>query len=490
MTTYYVDVTNGSDSNAGTSYGAAKASLNGAEDIPVVAGDTVYVAPGTYEETLTVDVAGSSGSVITYIADRTGANTDGVGGDVRITGSDNDQTVTRSYCIYADGKDYRTFRGFTMDLAYWGIYTTGSCTNWTVEDCFLQCIGGSSNAAHEEAGIYVNGTSQSDWTVRRCSFFNFADDPSGNLNECFGIGFIVTDSSINDSNHLVENCLFYESAQAVKIGDYTNGGACGGVVVKNCTFVSGDYGVYYWDKDGDDTVVAPVIRNCIFDHQWTMAISGWPLNFVDEDYNAFWKTGPEPVQEDHLEYVTQGSNSVVYPAFFEQPLLYNGGLLFPWRPFNLASYSPLRQKTGSSMSADDLYGITRPTTDSKKSWGAIQWEPIERETTTTYNSSTASIKLADAARHQTWVPVQAEQTKIAVRVQREADYAGTDPQLTIIEPDGTATTTTNEGGAAGTWYEMSVTITPSGNYVIAELVSNNTATSGSYAVYFDSLVIS
>ena len=59
---------------------------------------------------------------ISYIADVTGAFTDGVGGPVRITGSDNDQTNNRSYGISC-AKNYRCFQGFTFDgNASFGIY--------------------------------------------------------------------------------------------------------------------------------------------------------------------------------------------------------------------------------------------------------------------------------------------------------------------------------------------------------------------------------
>ena len=79
MTTLYVGP-GGSDANNGLSWANRRLTLNGIEDKPVVAGDTVYVGPGVYRETLTVDVAGSSGNPITYIADVTGEHTDGIGG--------------------------------------------------------------------------------------------------------------------------------------------------------------------------------------------------------------------------------------------------------------------------------------------------------------------------------------------------------------------------------------------------------------------------
>ena len=75
MTTYYVG-SGGSDAADGLSWANRKLTLNGAEDVSVAAGDTVYVGPGVYRHTLTVDVSGSAGNIITYIADVTGQNTD------------------------------------------------------------------------------------------------------------------------------------------------------------------------------------------------------------------------------------------------------------------------------------------------------------------------------------------------------------------------------------------------------------------------------
>jgi len=71
MTIYYVGP-GGNDANNGLSWANRKLTLNGAEDVPVAAGDTVYVGPGVYREGLVLDVDGSVGNIITYIADVTG----------------------------------------------------------------------------------------------------------------------------------------------------------------------------------------------------------------------------------------------------------------------------------------------------------------------------------------------------------------------------------------------------------------------------------
>src|SRR3989304_2901889 len=93
MTVYYVGP-GGNDANNGLSWANRKLTLNGAEDVPVAAGDTVYVGPGGY---------------------RGGLGRGGGGGIVRITGSDNDQTATRANAISGVGRHYRPLRGFLLD---------------------------------------------------------------------------------------------------------------------------------------------------------------------------------------------------------------------------------------------------------------------------------------------------------------------------------------------------------------------------------------
>ena len=57
MPTYFVG-SGGNDGNSGLTWALRKLTLNGAEDVPVIAGDTVIVGAGVYRELLTVDVDG------------------------------------------------------------------------------------------------------------------------------------------------------------------------------------------------------------------------------------------------------------------------------------------------------------------------------------------------------------------------------------------------------------------------------------------------
>ena len=96
----------------------------------------------------------------------------------------------------------------------------------------------------------------------------------------------------------------------------------------------------------------------------------------------------------------------------------------------------------------------------------------------------------DAAIHQIWVPVANESTTISVYVQREANYAGTNPRLIVKQP-GQADDVTTDVAAASQWNELTTTLTPAADppYVVVELQSLNTAVAGNYDVFFDDLTV-
>lgn len=461
MTDYYVGI-GGNDGSDGLSWANRKLTLNGAEDVPVAAGDTVYVGPGEYQELLTLDISGSGGSLITYIADVTGENTDDVGGIIRVTGSDNDQAGTRANCVDSNSRTHRTFRGFLFDLATAVLIDVTDGTDWIVEDCvFLH---------GEVRGLRFNGTSQASCTVRRCVFIA-------------GIGQMLSfaaGSATTSTGHLVENCLLIAGG-----GDNININLVGGLTIKNCTFLgAADDHVDVAASAGTGAGQFTTINNCIFCMADGAALEGAVSGDIVEDYNTFFGNSTDRTN------TATGSNSLTYPPLWRMPLLLNG-IMFPFLLGELSEWSQILGITGTGEATDDIFGMARPTTAAKKSWGAFQFVDMERDTATTRGGSTASIKLADAGRHQIWVPVTNISTTIAVYVNREANYAGTNPQLVVKQP-GVADDTTTDAGSSGAFNQLTTTLTPSANtdYVVVELVSNNTATSGSFATYFDDLSVS
>jgi hypothetical protein len=459
MATYYVG-SGGNDGNSGATWALRKLTLNGAEDIPVAAGDTVYVGPGVYRELLTCDVSGSVGSPITYIGDVTGENTDGVGGVVRITGSDNDTTTTRNNCI-SSGQDYRTFRGFAMDLTSAPIISFDtSGDNNIIEDCSFQ------HCTDANGMIYINGANQEDNIIRQCIFRDGA----------YGIRFRHT-STVASTNQLIENCIFmFLEDDCILVDDIDD------ITIKNCLFNGiGDDAVDVLDSTGNTQVT---INNCILMGCNGSALEGVATTDIIEDYNTFYNNNADRTNTN------TGANSQTYPPLFLPPILFDG-IKMPWDTFALSEWSAVNAIAGTGESTDDLYGITRPTTSAKKSWGPIQFHDMERETGTTRGGSTASIVFHDAGRHQIFVPVTNTSTDFSVYVYREANYAGTNPQMIIKQPGQSDDTTTDAGGT-GAWNELTSTLTPSADtdFVVVELVSNNTAAAGSYEVFFDDLTVS
>lgn len=347
MATYYVGP-GGNDANNGTSWALRKLTLNGAEDIPVAAGDTVYVGPGTYRETLTVDVSGSAGSPITYIGDYTGANTDGVGGVVRITGSDNDQTATRATCITDNSaqRNYRTFAGFAFDLpSSQAILANAGGTNWIVDQCYFQ------NALY---AVSCNGASQASWTVQRC----YVVAPNNNS----AYGFVFNHSALVDNaGHLVQNCVGIGGLSAASFG--VRSIRVGGIIVKNSFFMGWGAGV--------DVAIALTagqtvgVYNSIFVNNIN-SVKSVAVGWLVENYNALWQSARSNVDT--------GANSNTYPPLFDTRWFFeavNGGDMVT--PFDLASYSQLVNVAGTSPATTDMRGAS--VIGAQREWGALEYDP-------------------------------------------------------------------------------------------------------------------
>lgn len=343
MTTYYVGI-GGNNANNGTTWALRKLTLNGAEDIPVAAGDTVYVGPGTYRELLTVDVSGSAGNIISYIGDYTGANTTGTKGIVRICGADADtSTGTRANCIASNAKDYRTFQGFLMDATSNLVVNCTSASHWLIDECML--ISATAN------GIITNtGATQADFIVQNSVL-------AGRTN--WGIQFTHS-SAVDNCAHVVQNCIFMNG---ISIGVRSD--RIGGTTVKNSTFLActGHGCRVNTALTAGQTMT---VNNNIFEYCVT-AVSSATLGDLVENYNTFHNNGTDRTS------VNTGANSITYPWhpdsrwFFEAV---NGGTLVT--PFDLASFAALIElNDGTGATSTDLRGTSVQGT--YREWGALEY---------------------------------------------------------------------------------------------------------------------
>jgi len=344
MTTYYVGI-GGNDGSAGTSWATRKLTLNGAEDIPVAAADTVYVGPGTYRELLTVDVSGTTGNPITYIGDYDGSMTDGVGGVVRITGSDNDQTATRANCISSAGFNYRTFQGFTGDMSTGNMINLSSnCTNWIIQQCNF--------SSHVSNVIQISGTGGAH-TIQNCLFLALKPSLSG---------IIFTHSSVYDNSaNTVQNCVFVGAQDGILIT------RVGGITVKNSIFMGIRFGGV---RVGTAITVGQTetVNNCIFTGCIT-ALQATVAGEIVENYNTFWNN------DTNRTNTNTGANSITYPPLFDTRWFFElaGGKGRMLSPFDLASYSQLVNLAGTSPTTTDMRGTA--VIGAQREWGVLEYDP-------------------------------------------------------------------------------------------------------------------
>lgn len=345
-TTRYVGI-GGNDSNDGLSWANRKLTLNGVEDTPVQAGDTVYVGAGTYRSAsspmLTCDVDGSAGSPISYIGDYDGSHTDGVGGVVRLTGSAADEkSYLRGAIINGTNRNYRTFIGFQFDgMVNTALYFNQTSSNIVIQKCIFLPNNGNS-------GVVYFVDAPSDITITDCIF---KIGYKGGTNHCI---YLVSTNEVNDKTFTISNCILSGGAYGV----YST--RCGNVAVKNCVF----------DRTGArtnavNTSYPMTVNNClIIGTSLYAAVAGQLV----EDYNNF------DACDVARTNVATGAHSLAYPINFDarwaQELLWFNGTMVT--PFDLASYSALIDVAGTTPTTADLRGTTKQGTE--RELGALEYD--------------------------------------------------------------------------------------------------------------------
>jgi len=465
MTTYYVGK-GGSDVADGLSWANRRLTIDACESVSggLDPGDLVIVGPGTYRDSLNPSISneGTAGNLIWYEGDPTGKRTDGVGGAVIITGSDDDLVGNRAQCIDNSQCDYRGYKNFTLTGTDFGdeMILIIESNGVVVEDCVFDFLERLSYGVHVENPNMDNVL----FEVRRC-YFVARGSP------CYGVRCYdsATERPVH-ANSIVENCFFFNTG--LDMNRMYN------LTVKNNTFI-GENITYVNVSVGNKSYL---YNNLFVDSR--ISGSGTHSDYMEEDYGVY----SGPFADDGPSPTASGVNTDIQPINLIPPLLLNEFVL----PFNIPVLAPWNTVAylgcGQSPPSEDMYGVNRPTADSKKTRGAIQYSAPERETTTVYTGSEASIKFADAMYHQIFIPITGSNMRVRARVYREANYTGTNPSI-AIKQYGKGDIILVDTGSASTWNLLEIKFKPDDlpPFVMLELRSDNTATSGSYAVYFDAL---
>ncbi len=396
---------------------------------------------------------------IRYTADVTGQNTDGVGGVVRITGSNNDTTATRTRGILIGAWSYRTFQGFKVDMCTTNqILINGACSNIIIEDFTFDSQ--SSQFILSCASVVATQV-----TVRRCQFY---------FGSAISFSHTVT---IDNAAHIVENCLI-QVQSVIGIG-FTR---VGGTLVRNVTINGGNVGVQV--QTALTVGQAVTLNNSI--------ISGCPAGTtatangeIIEDYNTFARNATDRTN------VTVGAHSNAFIPIFQPLPLLNNGRVEPWLPFSLMAASGQRNLAGLFPPATDLYGTLRPQ-ETNSDWGAVEALPQPKTAT---NAGLFEYAIPGRGYIDVLIPVvtaTAVTLTASVRWDNNANI-GVVPSMTLLADYGVAETSVS---AVGTGAAETLTIGPvtptinaaePGGTMVLRLLNNSTFASV-ISAYFTALV--
>jgi len=242
-TVYYVDATNGNDSNLGTESFPWKTIQKAANT--TVAGDTVIVKAGTYNERISESTSGSSGSSIQYIVNGT-VNVQGFnisGNYVKVKGFNCNPTgnkwssnstgiyISGDYCIIEDN--------YISDAPYYAILLESTADNCTIRN--NQC--------------------------KRCAFAGMFIQ---------GYNHLVESNEIEDTRCQVKG-IEYDDADGIRV--FGSNHTFRGNYIHNISYSNNPGYKPHIDAfqtwQGDDVTVA---ENCLFERNWIelmVSLSGW-----------------------------------------------------------------------------------------------------------------------------------------------------------------------------------------------------------------------
>jgi hypothetical protein len=268
MATYYVSQSIGSNANNGTSpstpwstlafaLGAASGTNPG-----LVGGDIVYVAPGSYNESVTVGMTSAS-STVQIIGDPTNAQ-----GFPNVSGGIIFWWHLTSVVLTATSKNNLSFSNIYFERALVNntvAIVTTTCYSWSLNKCVI--VSG------------VNGTSVSptplNWTISKCVICQ--------ANNQHGIGFTTGSGTAYDINLNINDCLIFTTTGAGAVSNFAiPSGVGNGGIVSNCTFLHPNVNA---QLGSSNTTNKLMFQNCLFLGASSFFIN--PAGTIDAQYNRY-----------------------------------------------------------------------------------------------------------------------------------------------------------------------------------------------------------
>ncbi len=254
MATYYVRP-DGSDSNTGlgSTTALAWATFGKAFAIgsPVVGGDIVYIAPGTYTESITI-AATSPTSEVRIIGNPTATQFTGVSaGFVRLSAYNSagtSVTFAQTHLITGTSKNYYTFENIHFDANHnqtnGGVYFITS-TNIKLKKCLFTNYFGMSTSFGGHVYLTTPASTAGNYTIEQCIF-------GANLGGK-SLDLIQTGTAVANDTTVIRDCLFV-GHESLRISNLTS-------VIYNCSFFKCDIGVL---QPGGTANSIVTVQNCLF----------------------------------------------------------------------------------------------------------------------------------------------------------------------------------------------------------------------------------
>jgi hypothetical protein len=239
MATYYVSTTTGNNANAGTSAATPWATLAFAlgaasgTNPGLVGGDIVYVAPGSYNESVTVGMTSAS-SEVQILGDPQNLQ-----GFPSVTAG-LVYWYNSNYCLIASSKNNLTFKNIYFErqnVGIVGLYLD-NCYGWT----FQLCVFGSSVTCTVAQSTALN------LTVDRCIWPNvYISNRAITITGASGANYDITT--------VIKDCLVVG-----QVGLLNMSGNIGGVAVTNCTILTYDQAIR---NTSTNTTHKLTVKNCL-----------------------------------------------------------------------------------------------------------------------------------------------------------------------------------------------------------------------------------
>ena len=340
MATYYVR-TDGSNANAGTGPATNQAWQTIGKVFEsgsvVTGGDIVYVAPGTYTETISV-LATSPTSEVQIIGNPTASQFTGVNaGVVKLSAYNAAGTAVvnnNTYLITATSKNYYSFSNLVFETAHTGTVSgLQFLTSRYIK--FTKCVFRTENAPSVSDGAQVRLTASAstaiDATFDQCYF---------GATSAYGI-YLNGASQLADTT-TIKNCYF----DSCQYGLLPHGATA---AIYNCTFVGGIMGVYQFTGSANAFIT---VKNCLF-KRCTTGITGTSSVSGIQTYNRFIGCGTTVTNIPAS--VTSSSTGVFGVDTFES-LLFGLNNLQPGTSYVDSPNKSFGNATGAPTT--DLYGVT------------------------------------------------------------------------------------------------------------------------------------